>query len=69
MQVAGDECLSGDAAAGSDHLHRKPFRAVIAFFNRDEFVHVAACDSGNGKPDFLLRGCSGGGFCRNESRA
>jgi len=69
MQVAGDEGLSGDTAAGPDHLHREAFRAVIAFFNRNEFVHVAAGDSGNGEPDFLLRGRSGSGLCRNGSRA
>ena len=47
----------------------RPSVAVIAFFDGDEFVHVAAGDGGDGKPDFLFRGRAGIGFCRNESRA
>src|SRR5262249_58753207 len=69
MQVAGDERLSGDTAAGPDHLHREAFCAVIAFFNRNEFVHIAGGDSGNGEPHFLLRGGSGSAFCHYDSRA
>ena len=33
----------------------KPFVAVIAFFDGDEFVHVAGGDRGDGKPDFFFR--------------
>ena len=69
MQIAGDERLGGYTAARPDHFYGETFCAVIAFLNRHEFVHVAAGDSGNGEPDFLLRGRPRAGFWRNESHA
>ena len=69
MKVAGDERLGSDAAAGPDHFHREALVAVIAFFDGDEFVHVAGGDRGNGKPDLFFRVCRVGQLCRQPGGA
>ena len=56
VQIAGDQRLSRDAAAGADHFHRQSFFAVIALFDGDELIHVAAGDGGDGEADFFFRG-------------
>jgi hypothetical protein len=55
VKIAGDKRLGGDAATGADHFNRKSLIAVIAFFDGDELVHVAAGNGGDGESDFFLR--------------
>jgi hypothetical protein len=42
---------------------------MIAFFDRDEFVHVAGGDRGDGKPDLFFHVCCVDKLCRQPKGA
>jgi len=42
VKIAGDQRLRCHAATGPNHFHRQAFVAMVALFDGDEFIHVAA---------------------------
>jgi hypothetical protein len=47
MKIAGDQRLRRHAATGPNHFHRQAFVAMVALFDGDEFIHVAAGHGGH----------------------
>ena len=69
VEIAGNERLGCDAAAGTDHFCAKSFVAVIAFFDGDKLVHIAAGHGGDGETNFIFGGRRAANFGRDESSA
>ena len=68
MEIAGDQRLRRNAAAGPDHFNRKTLVAMIALFDGDELIHVASGYGRDGETD-LLFGASEIYCCRGEMNA
>ena len=54
MEIAGDQRLCRNAAAGADHFNRETLFTMIAFFDRDELIHVTAGYGRDRETDLLF---------------